>query len=48
MEFLQKGYPALAGETGLEMMQNKVPKIDATTLEVRYIFVVVVVAVFLS
>ena len=46
MEFLQKGYPALAGETGLEMMQNKVPKIDATTLEVRYIFVVVIFAVF--
>eukprot|EP00526_Cylindrotheca_closterium_P001955 CAMPEP_0113644324 /NCGR_PEP_ID=MMETSP0017_2-20120614/23325_1 /TAXON_ID=2856 /ORGANISM="Cylindrotheca closterium" /LENGTH=1046 /DNA_ID=CAMNT_0000555923 /DNA_START=39 /DNA_END=3179 /DNA_ORIENTATION=- /assembly_acc=CAM_ASM_000147 len=33
LEFLQKGYPALAGETGLEMMQNKVPKLDATTLE---------------
>jgi len=46
LEFLQKSYPVLAGETGLEMMQNKVPKIDATPLEVRYIFVVVIFAVF--
>jgi UDP-N-acetylglucosamine pyrophosphorylase len=38
LAFLQKGYPALAGEEGLEMMQNKIPKIDATTLEVRYVF----------
>ena len=36
LEFLQKGYPTLASEPGLEMMQNKVPKIDATTFEVRY------------
>ncbi len=43
LEFLQKGYPALAGEAGLEMMQNKVPKIDATTFEVSYAEVVVVV-----
>jgi len=33
LSFLQKGYPALAGEEGLEMMQNKVPKLDANTLE---------------
>eukprot|EP00980_Cylindrotheca_fusiformis_P006318 scaffold1354_cov112-Cylindrotheca_fusiformis.AAC.5 len=33
LEFLQKKYPDLASEEGLEMMQNKVPKIDATTLE---------------
>ena len=42
LEFLQKGYPTLAGETGLEMMQNKVPKIDATTFEVRSPEIVVV------
>lgn len=35
MEFLSEKYPALAGEDGLEMMQNKVPKLDATTFEVR-------------
>ena len=35
LAFLQKGYPSLASEAGLEMMQNKVPKIDATTYEVR-------------
>jgi UDP-N-acetylglucosamine pyrophosphorylase len=34
MEFLAGKYPALAAEDGLEMMQNKVPKLDATTLEV--------------
>lgn len=34
LEFLQSKYPALAGEEGLEMMQNKVPKLDATTFEV--------------
>jgi len=33
MEFLTAKYPALAGEEGLEMLQNKVPKLDATTLE---------------
>lgn len=34
MEFLKEKYPGLAGEDGLEMLQNKVPKLDATTLEV--------------
>lgn len=34
MKFLTEKYPALAGEEGLEMMQNKVPKLDATTYEV--------------
>ena len=33
MEFLQQNYPALAKEEGLEMLQNKVPKLDATTLQ---------------
>jgi hypothetical protein len=33
LDFLQAKYPALASEDGLEMMQNKVPKIDAATLE---------------
>jgi len=33
LAFFQAKYPALAGEDGLEMMQNKVPKIDATTFE---------------
>jgi UDP-N-acetylglucosamine pyrophosphorylase len=35
LAFFQKNYPSLAAEEGLEMMQNKVPKIDATTYEVR-------------
>lgn len=35
MEFFNTKYPSLAGEDGLEMLQNKVPKLDATTLEVR-------------
>jgi UDP-N-acetylglucosamine pyrophosphorylase len=35
LNFFQKNYPGLAAEDGLEMMQNKVPKLDATTLEVR-------------
>lgn len=35
LAFFQKGYPSLAAEEGLEMMQNKVPKIDAKTYEVR-------------
>ena len=35
LEFFKTNYPALAGEEGLEMMQNKVPKLDATTYEVR-------------
>ena len=36
LNFFKENYPSLAGEDGLEMMQNKVPKIDATTFEVRY------------
>lgn len=36
MKFLKEKYPALAGEEGLEMMQNKVPKLDATTFEVCF------------
>jgi UTP--glucose-1-phosphate uridylyltransferase len=35
LAFLHATYPGLAGEDGLEMMQNKVPKLDATTYEVR-------------
>lgn len=35
LAFLEAKYPGLAGEDGLEMMQNKVPKIDAKTFEVR-------------
>lgn len=35
LSFLKKKYPDLAGEDGLELLQNKVPKIDATTFEVR-------------
>ena len=34
LAFFQKKYPTLAKEEGLEMMQNKVPKLDATTFEV--------------
>jgi len=33
LAFFQKKYPSIAGEAGLEMMQNKVPKLDATTYE---------------
>jgi UDP-N-acetylglucosamine pyrophosphorylase len=33
LAFFNEKYPSLAAEEGLEMMQNKVPKIDATTLE---------------
>jgi len=33
LSFLKKKYPDLAGEDGLELLQNKVPKIDATTFE---------------
>merc|ERR1711966_44014 len=32
MEFLRSKYPDLAAEGGLEMLQNKVPKLDADTL----------------
>lgn len=35
LEFFRTKYPTLAAEEGLEMLQNKVPKIDATTFEVR-------------
>jgi UDP-N-acetylglucosamine pyrophosphorylase len=35
LDFFESKYPALAAEDGLEMMQNKVPKLDAQTLEVR-------------
>lgn len=35
LNFFKENYPELAAEEGLEMMQNKVPKLDATTLEVR-------------
>ena len=34
LSFFQEKYPNLAAEEGLEMMQNKVPKLDAETLEV--------------
>lgn len=34
LDFFAKKYPGLAAEEGLEMMQNKVPKLDAETLEV--------------
>ena len=34
MAFLEEKYPGLAGEDGLEMMQNKVPKLDEKTFEV--------------
>lgn len=33
LNFFKENYPVLAAEEGLEMMQNKVPKLDATTLE---------------
>jgi UDP-N-acetylglucosamine pyrophosphorylase len=33
LHFFQTKYPALAAEEGLEMLQNKVPKLDAVTLE---------------
>ena len=33
MEFLSKSYPSLVAEGGLEFVQNKVPKLDATTFE---------------
>ena len=33
LAFFQEKYPALAAEKGLEMLQNKVPKLDATTLQ---------------
>jgi UTP--glucose-1-phosphate uridylyltransferase len=36
LQFFKEKYPALAAEEGLEMMQNKVPKLDATTYEVSF------------
>lgn len=33
LDFFAEKYPELANEDGLEMMQNKVPKLDADTLE---------------
>jgi UDP-N-acetylglucosamine pyrophosphorylase len=33
LDFFRKKYPALAPEDGLEMRQNKVPKLDATTFQ---------------
>lgn len=36
LEFFNEKYPSLAGEDGLEMLQNKVPKLDATTYEVSF------------
>eukprot|EP00934_Nitzschia_sp_Nitz4_P008637 Nitzschia sp. Nitz4//scaffold7_size249615//100468//103967//NITZ4_001168-RA/size249615-augustus-gene-0.30-mRNA-1//-1//CDS//3329558415//8627//frame0 len=33
LAFLSEKYPTFAAEEGLEMMQNKVPKLDATTFE---------------
>jgi UDP-N-acetylglucosamine pyrophosphorylase len=38
LDFFNKNYPALTAEEGLEMMQNKVPKIDEITLEVSHRF----------
>jgi UDP-N-acetylglucosamine pyrophosphorylase len=36
LAFFQEKYPALAAEKGLELMQNKVPKLDASTYVVRH------------
>jgi phosphoglucomutase len=33
LDFFAENYPTLRGEKGLEMIQNKVPKLDATTYE---------------
>lgn len=33
LDFFKKNYPELGAEEGLEMMQNKVPKLDAGTFE---------------
>jgi UDP-N-acetylglucosamine pyrophosphorylase len=35
LAFFEEKYPTLAKEEGLEMIQNKVPKLDATTYEVN-------------
>ena len=34
LAFFEEKYPELGAEEGLEMIQNKVPKLDATTFEV--------------
>ena len=34
LAFFRDNYPDIADEEGLEMLQNKVPKLDATTYEV--------------
>jgi UDP-N-acetylglucosamine pyrophosphorylase len=34
LDFFKERYPLMASEEGLEMLQNKVPKLDATTFEV--------------
>jgi hypothetical protein len=39
LEFFRTKYPSLAAEEGLEMLQNKVPKLDATTYEVSQEFI---------
>ena len=36
LAFFREKYPALAGEDGLEMLQNKIPKIRADNYEVCY------------
>ena len=38
LEFFRTKYPSLAAEEGLEMLQNKVPKLDATTYAVSYFY----------
>ena len=35
MAYLKSNYPDVAAEEGLELLQNKVPKLDAETFEVR-------------
>ena len=35
LKFFEEKYPSLRTEEGLEMIQNKVPKLNAETLEVR-------------
>lgn len=35
LDFFEEKYPELRAEKGLEMIQNKVPKLDSTTFEVR-------------
>ena len=37
LAFFAEKYPSLRGEKGLEMIQNKVPKLDATTFEVSLV-----------